>query len=115
MAPRNHKNWLSTPKVEHISSECYNNYSIYEQEIEQIFAKVWVPMCHTSEMYNDGDFRSTQIAHQNVVALNVKGDRRRHAHTNPRGRLTSRAGPPSRSARPRRGGASRARGRPASA
>ena len=66
MAPRNHKNWLSTPKVEHISSECYNNYSIYEQEIEQIFAKVWVPMCHTSEMYNDGDFRSTQIAHQNA-------------------------------------------------
>jgi len=74
MAPRNHKNWLSTPKVEYISSECYNNYGIYEQEIEHIFAKVWVPMCHISEMYNDGDFRSTQIAHQNVVALNVKGE-----------------------------------------
>ena len=70
MAPRNHKNWLKTPKVEYISSECYNNYSIYEQEIEHIFSKVWVPMCHISEMSNDGDFRSTQIANKNVVAVN---------------------------------------------
>ena len=62
MPPRNHKNWLSTPKVEYISSECYNNYSIFEQENELIFSKVWVPMCHISEMCNDGDFRSTQIA-----------------------------------------------------
>jgi methanesulfonate monooxygenase large subunit len=73
MAPRNHKNWLSTPKVEFISSECYNNHSIYQQEIEQIFSKVWVPVCHKSEMANKGDFRSAQIAHQNVVAVN-RGD-----------------------------------------
>jgi len=73
MPPRNHKNWLKAPHIEHISSECYNNHSIYEQEIELIFAKVWVPMCHSSEMANDGDFRSTQIAHQNVVAVNSKG------------------------------------------
>ena len=73
MAPRNHKNWLNKPKVEFISSECYNNHSIYQQEIEQIFAKVWVPVCHTSEMSNKGDFRSSQIAHQNVVAVN-RGD-----------------------------------------
>ena len=74
MPPRNHKNWLKVPKIEHISSECYNNHSIYEQEIEHIFAKVWVPMCHFSEMANDGDYRSTQIAHQNVVAVNSKGN-----------------------------------------
>ena len=73
MAPRNHKNWLKRPKVEFISSECYNNHSIYQQEIEQIFAKVWVPVCHMSEMSNKGDFRSSQIAHQNVVAVN-RGD-----------------------------------------
>jgi methanesulfonate monooxygenase large subunit len=73
MAPRNHKNWLNKPKIEFISSECYNNHSIYQQEIEQIFAKVWVPVCHTSEMSNKGDFRASQIAHQNVVAIN-RGD-----------------------------------------
>ncbi|MDB2390716.1 aromatic ring-hydroxylating dioxygenase subunit alpha [Alphaproteobacteria bacterium] len=70
MPPRNHKKWLATPKVEYISSECYNNYEIYEQEIEHIFAKVWIPMCHKSELPNKGDFRSTQIAFQNVVAVN---------------------------------------------
>ena len=52
MAPRNHKNWLTTPKVEHISSDAYNSYYLYEQEQEHIFSKVWVPMCHISEMYN---------------------------------------------------------------
>ena len=70
MPPRNHKKWLATPKIEYISSECYNNHGIYEQEIEHIFAKVWVPMCHKSELPNKGDFRTTQIAFQNVVAVN---------------------------------------------
>jgi hypothetical protein len=26
MPPRNHSNWTKTPKVEYISSECYNNH-----------------------------------------------------------------------------------------
>ena len=46
MAPRNHKNWTATPKVEYISSDVYNSHYLYEQEQEQIFSKVWVPMCH---------------------------------------------------------------------
>ena len=45
MAPRNHKNWISAPKVEYISSDCYNSYEVYRAEQEQIFSKVWVPMC----------------------------------------------------------------------
>tara|TARA_B100000427_G_scaffold280788_1_gene251634 strand:+ start:5793 stop:6887 length:1095 start_codon:yes stop_codon:yes gene_type:complete len=70
MPPRNHKKWLATPKIEYISSECYNNYEVYEQELEHIFSKVWIPMCHKSEMPNKGDFRSTQIAFKNVLAVN---------------------------------------------
>ena len=42
MPPRNHNNWIKTPKVEYISSECYNNYEIFKQEQEDIFAKVLV-------------------------------------------------------------------------
>ena len=81
MPPRNHKNWIKTPNVEYISSECYNNKDIFEQEQEQIFSKVWVPMCHISEMYNEGNFRTTQIAGQNVIAINTeKGVR---AYLNP--------------------------------
>ena len=68
MPPRNHKNWLAEPNVEYISSECYNNHSIYQQEQERIFSKVWIPMCHISEMYDKGNFRTNQIAGQNVIA-----------------------------------------------
>ncbi len=71
MAPRNHKNWTATPKVEYISSDCYNNHDVYLAEQEMIFSKVWVPMCHISEMYNQGDYRTTQIAGQNVIAWNT--------------------------------------------
>ena len=70
MPPRNHKNWLKKPNVESISSIAYNNAEIFEQEQEQIFKKVWVPMCHISEMYNVGNFRTTQIAGINVIAIN---------------------------------------------
>ena len=46
MAPRNHKNWSATPKVEYISSECYNNYEIFEEEIKNILNndldKLWM-------------------------------------------------------------------------
>ena len=71
MPPRNHKNWTATPKVEYISSECYNNFEVFQQEQELIFSKVWIPMCHISEMYEKGHFRTTQIAGQNVIAYNT--------------------------------------------
>jgi hypothetical protein len=44
MPPRNHKQWLSKPPVEYISSECYNNNDIFKMEQEEIFSKVWIPM-----------------------------------------------------------------------
>ena len=71
MPPRNHKNWLATPKVEYISSEIYNNYNLFELEQENIFSKVWVPICHMSEMPETGDFRTTTIAGVSVIAWNT--------------------------------------------
>ena len=71
MPPRNHTQWLKDPQVESISSRCYNNYEIFAQEQQQIFAKVWVPVCHISEMYNKLDYRTTQIAGVNVIAYNT--------------------------------------------
>jgi len=72
MPPRNHKQWTKTPNIEHINSLIYSDYDLYEQEIEKIFAKVWVPVCHVSEMRNEGNYRTTQIAGQNVIAVNTK-------------------------------------------
>jgi methanesulfonate monooxygenase large subunit len=71
MAPRNHKQWKLVPNVEYISSECYNNNDIFKMEQEEIFSKVWIPMCHISEMYEKGNYRTTQIAGQNVIAYNT--------------------------------------------
>jgi len=70
MPPRNHKNWLAEPLVESVSSEIYSSQKIFEEEIESIFSKVWVPVCHKSEMSNAGNFRTTQIAGVNVIAVN---------------------------------------------
>tara|TARA_R110000803_G_scaffold58935_5_gene117244 strand:+ start:12184 stop:13269 length:1086 start_codon:yes stop_codon:yes gene_type:complete len=69
MPPRNHKSWVQEPSVEYINSLIYSDHGLYEQEIENIFSKVWVPMCHSSELPNLGDFRKTQIALQNVLAV----------------------------------------------
>ena len=69
MPARNHKNWLKQPNVESVSSEIYSSQKIFEQEIEHIFSKVWVPVCHASEMGMTGCFRTTQIAFQNVIVI----------------------------------------------
>ena len=41
MPPRNHKNWLKEPAVEYISSECYNNHKIFEQEQKESSLSWW--------------------------------------------------------------------------
>ena len=74
MPARNHKNWLKKPKnVEYVDSRIYSDYDIYEEEVKNIFAKVWIPMCHISEMKNKGDFRTTKIADKRVIAVNIDG------------------------------------------
>ena len=80
MPPRNHANWLKKPVVESISSTAYNCPEIFAQEQERIFSKVWVPICHISEMYKQGDFRTSQIAGVNVLAYNT--GKRVHAWRN---------------------------------
>jgi len=81
MPPRNHKSWLSVPPVEAVSSEIYSSQKIYEEEIKNIFAKVWVPVIHKSEIKEIGDYRTSQIAFRNIIIVN-HGDRVR-AFMNP--------------------------------
>ena len=74
MEPRNHKTWLKTPNVEHISSEIYSSYEIFKQEQEMIFSKVWVPVCHMSEIPEPGNFRTMSIAGVNIVVYNFNDE-----------------------------------------
>ena len=71
MAPRNHKQWRTKPNVEYVSSLIYSDQDLYEQEIEKIFSKVWVPCFHKSELPQAGNFRTGQIAGQNILAYNT--------------------------------------------
>ena len=71
MPPRNHKDWIKKPKVEYINSLIYSDQSLYEQEVENIFSKVWVPCFHKSELPDAGNFRTGQIAGQNILAYNT--------------------------------------------
>ena len=70
MPPRNHNQWLKEPNVEYVSSEIYSSHKIFEQEQEMIFSKVWVPICHISEMRELNNFRTTTIAGVDVIAVN---------------------------------------------
>tara|TARA_Y100001937_G_scaffold109205_1_gene153634 strand:- start:1887 stop:2960 length:1074 start_codon:yes stop_codon:yes gene_type:complete len=92
MPPRNHKDWLKKPKVEYVSSEIYSSFEIYEQEKEMIFSKVWVPVCHVSEMPDLGDFRTTTIADVGVIVYQHHDGVRAHKNygfNQPSGTLAS--------------------------
>jgi len=80
--PRNHRDWVKTPKVEHISSLIYSSHDIYKQEQENIFSKVWVPCFHKSELPNELDFRTGQIAGQNILAYNTGTEIRAYRNYN---------------------------------
>ena len=71
MPARNHKKWLKKPDVEYVDSRIYSDQKIFDEEIEQIFSKVWVPVCHISELYNELDYRTSQIAGYNIIVYNT--------------------------------------------
>ncbi len=71
MPPLNFKDGLKTSNIEHISSLIYSSHDIYKQEQENIFSKVWVPCFHKSELPNELNFRTAQIAGQNILAYNT--------------------------------------------
>ncbi len=74
MPPRNHKDWVKQPKVEYISSKVYSDWDLYNQELESIFSKVWVPVCHESELLGDNWYRTSTIAHTPISVIKSNHD-----------------------------------------
>jgi len=72
MPPRNHKDWKKEPNVEYINSRIYSDWDIYSQELETIFSKVWVPVCHESELPEDNWYRTATIAHTPIAVIKNK-------------------------------------------
>jgi phenylpropionate dioxygenase-like ring-hydroxylating dioxygenase large terminal subunit len=55
-----------------VDRSCYTDDSILEQEQLRIFERAWLFVAHASELERPGDFRTTDLAGQPVLA--VKGD-----------------------------------------
>ncbi len=70
MPARNHKQWNSPPPLkigEWVDSRIYSDPDIFEEEQEKIFKKVWIPVCHESELPEPYDFRTMSIAREPVI------------------------------------------------
>ncbi|ODA65897.1 Anthranilate 1,2-dioxygenase large subunit [Methyloligella halotolerans] len=70
MPARNHSQWSATPPLagdEWVDSRIYSDEEIFEEELQNIFKHVWVPVCHESELPEPYDFRTTSIANEPII------------------------------------------------
>ena len=70
MPARNHEQWRNTPELpagDLIDSRVYSDPDIYEEEQEKIFKKLWIPVCHESELPKPYDFRTHTIAREPII------------------------------------------------
>ena len=67
MPARNHSQWTATPPVEFVDSRIYSDPDIFEEELEKIFKKTWIPVCHESELSEPYDFRTSSIAREPII------------------------------------------------
>jgi nitrite reductase/ring-hydroxylating ferredoxin subunit len=60
------------PETHYLDNRIFTDESIFQEEQERIFAKVWQFSCHESEVEKAGDFRCVRIAGKSVLL--VRGD-----------------------------------------
>jgi phenylpropionate dioxygenase-like ring-hydroxylating dioxygenase large terminal subunit len=52
-----------------VSPACYREPELFKQELDQVFHRSWIFLCHDSEIANSGDFKSTRIGKQPVFVV----------------------------------------------
>ncbi|WP_353152872.1 Rieske (2Fe-2S) protein, partial [Pollutimonas bauzanensis] len=55
------------PEEFRVSTTAYRSQAVFEQELEDIYYKTWIYLCHESELAKSGDFKSTQIGTRPVI------------------------------------------------
>ena len=83
MPARKHTQWLAKPSVDYVDSRIYSDWDIHYEEQEKIFKKVWIPICHESELPNHLDFRTSSIAGEKVIMINDAGQINAFIHNFP--------------------------------
>jgi len=58
-----------------ISREVFTNEEVYQQELEQIFARVWLFVGHESQVPNPGDFFVSRMGEESVILNRDRSDR----------------------------------------
>ena len=55
------------PNEFRVSTSAYRSEAMFQQELDNIFYKTWIYLCHESEIAQPGDFKSTQIGTRPVI------------------------------------------------
>ena len=73
MPARNEKQWANVPgklaSGEYVDSRIYSDHAIFEEEVSKIFRKVWMPVCHESELPDPYCFRTTTVAREPIMVV----------------------------------------------
>jgi methanesulfonate monooxygenase subunit alpha len=82
---RNLEQWSRPPALpgsHYVDTRVYTDHAVFEAEMEKIFARVWLPVCHESELPEPYDFRTAGVAGSKPIVMVRGPDRKIRAFLN---------------------------------